>query len=78
MTESAPSTPTTWQVTGQQETTEQAINGGFVSGRRVYFTTGNGNGGSVFVPDTMYDADTVRRMVSAAAANVDAIGSLRG
>lgn len=78
MTESTPAAPGGWSVTGQQETTEQAVGGQFVSGRRVYFTTGAGNTGSVFVPDTMYDAPTVSRMVAAAAANVDTVGSLRG
>lgn len=65
-----------WQVNAQQETTELALNGAFVSGRRVYFTTGAGNTGSVFLPDQAYTVDNVRAAIEQQATKLDAIGAL--
>lgn len=67
---------TTWQVTGQTEQTQVSPAGAPVRGVQVFFTTGNGHQGSVFVPYTTYNTDTVRRLVGQAAANMDSIGQL--
>lgn len=47
-----------------------------VVGIVVEFLTGDGNRGTVFVPDDQYGADSVRQAVAAKAALVDQIGAL--
>lgn len=69
---------TGWTVTGQTQATELADTGGFVSGVTVSFRTGNGVIGSVFVPDSIYNVDTVRQLVSQRAASLDAVHGLTG
>jgi len=66
----------TWTVTGQNEQTQIAAGGQPVKGVSVYFTTGQGHTGSVFVPYTTYNQATVRNLINAAAAQMDAIGAL--
>lgn len=67
-----------WRVT--QQITDQIINtaGGLTqTGVQVYFVTGNGNEGSVFVPNQIYaKTETVRRLVAAAATQLDDVGRL--
>lgn len=69
---------TTWQVTAQQQTT--ALWGTrFVRGVEVQFTTGLGHSGSVFIPQDIYNnTDQAKPLIAAAAAQMDAIGSLKG
>jgi hypothetical protein len=69
---------TTWSVTSQQQTT--ALYGTrFVRGVEIAFVTGLGHSGSVFVPQDVYsNTDQVKAMVAAAAAQMDAVGSLSG
>lgn len=66
---------TSWSVTNQVEQT-QVIGGSPVKGVSVYYTTGAGHQGSVFVPYSQYTTDKVRAAVQAAAAQMDAIGML--
>lgn len=67
----------TWEVTGQQADQTQITQAGqVVTGHVVYFTTGEGNSDSVFVPDGQYNANTVRRLIEARAAIADEVGSL--
>jgi hypothetical protein len=66
-----------WQVTSQstgQVTVNQA--GNVVEGVIVYFITGQGNEGSVFIPNTAYSAANVRARVDQAAATLDEVGNL--
>lgn len=66
-----------WTVTAQ--ITDQVINtnaGQTVVGTYVYFTTGDGNSGNVFVPDEHYSAKKVRAMVHAKAELLDEVGGL--
>lgn len=66
-----------WTVTAQ--VTDQVIvtnAGQTVVGTYVYFTTGDGNNGNVFVPDEHYSAKKVRQMVHAKAELIDEIGNL--
>lgn len=65
-----------WSVTGQMETTQLDSTGQATAGVRVFFRTGLGNTGSVFVPRASYAPDNVRGLVAAAAAAADAIGAL--
>lgn len=76
MTMPTPPPVTSWQVTGQAERTDIAADGSPVRGMVVYFTTGNGHTGSVFVPMAQYGTDPVRAAISAAAARMDAVGAL--
>lgn len=68
--------PVSWQVTGQTEQTQISQGGSPVRGVQVFFTTGQGHEGSVFVPYVQYNPQTVRTLVGTAAAQMDAIGAL--
>lgn len=64
----------TGQVTGQIVTTDS---GQVVEGVAVYFVTGDGNSGSVFVPQAHYhNTAKVKELIRAEARQIDAIGSL--
>lgn len=66
-----------WQVTSQ--VTDQLITtlaGQVVTGTYVYFITGEGQEGSVFVPDQHYNAATVRKMIQARADVLDEVYKL--
>ena len=66
-----------WRVTSQahdQVIVTQA--GQSITGTYVYFLTGEGNEGSVFVPDPIYNEETVKAMVHDRAAKVDRVGRL--
>lgn len=66
----------TWRVTGQNEQTTIQPGGQPVKGVQVYFTTGQGHSGSVFIPYNQYNPEYVREQIADAAAKLDAIGSL--
>lgn len=69
--------PGGWVVTGQFETMHAAPGGGaVVTGYQVNFTTGHGASGSVFVPMSRYNRDTVLAMISAKVAELDAVSTL--
>ena len=70
--------PPAWRVTGQVEYTQVGQTGPPVPGVKVFYITGQGHSGSVFVPQDVYNAAHVRDAVAAAAARMDAIGSLTG
>lgn len=64
-----------WKVTNQVEAHE--LNGAaFVDGWRVYFQTGHGIAGSVFIPAVNYTAENVSAIITATAANLDGIAGL--
>ena len=65
-----------WKVTGQNQVTEIQPGAGPVQGVRVYYSTGTGQSGSVFVPAAKYNPEGVAAAVAEAAATMDAIGSL--
>lgn len=71
-------TPGAWTVTSQKEDFQTDENGRPTNGVLVYFRTGGGHNGSVFVPVANYNPETVRRMIRAKAANMDAVGNLTG
>lgn len=70
-----PADLTSWTVTNQVEQT-QVIGNQPTRGVQVYYTTGKGNSGSVFVPYNTYTTDNVRAAVQAAASQMDAVGML--
>lgn len=66
-----------WKITDQ--VTDQVQNtraGATVTGVQVYFITGDGNEGSVFVMDQHYNAANVRKAVQAKANLIDEVGAL--
>jgi hypothetical protein len=67
----------TWTVTGVlADQTNITTAGQVVTGKRVYFQTGEGNRDSVFVPDDQYKPATVKTLVQAAAALADQVSTL--
>jgi hypothetical protein len=69
----------TWKVSSQIEATEPDQAGQLVSGYRVYFTTGGGQAGSVFVPMAVYtNVDAVKELISNQVTAVHAIANLNG
>lgn len=67
----------TWTVTGQQDDQLQVTSSGQpVTGVIISFATGEGNQGTVFVPDQHYNKSTVRKMIQARADLMDEIGLL--
>lgn len=72
-----PSDVPSWTVTGQTERDQIVPGGAPVKGQQIYFTTGLGQQGSVFVPYTQYgNTDYVRSQIAAMAAQLDAVKSL--
>lgn len=70
---------TTYTVTRQvPDTYDFTVPGDPVLGVQVYFNTGEGNTGSVFVPQSKYNGDNVRKMVAAKAKLIDDIGGIHG
>jgi len=63
----------TSQVTDQLETTQA---GAVLTGVRIYYITGEGNEGSVFVANQHYNVHNVRNAVKAAAQLLDEVGRL--
>lgn len=72
----AQQTGTSWKVTGQTEYTQVQQTGPPVAGVKVMFQTGQGHTGTVFVPYSRYNTQNVAAAVSAAAAQMDAVGQL--
>jgi len=63
----------TSQLTDQYENTQS---GQTLLGVRVYFVTGDGNEGSVFVPNNLYTTKNVTERIRAQAAAIDEVGKL--
>lgn len=67
----------TWSVTAQQQTTKTSAAGGFQQGYNVFYMTGLGHQGVVFIPENIYpNTGEVKARVAAAATQTDAVGSL--
>lgn len=67
-----------WHVTSQQETSRTTPQGQFLRGVNVYFTTAAGVSGSVFVSDSEYNAQSVRALIAARVAQLEAVQGLTG
>ena len=65
-----------WTITAQIEGTRVVPPGRVETGTTVYFTTGNGDQGSVFVPLAQYNVETVKAAVAARAGQLDAIANM--
>lgn len=66
-----------WAVDTQRETTTSGPGGGIVSGVEVGFHTAAGHAGTLFITDQDYaNLATVKALVGAAAAHMDAVGTL--
>ena len=69
----------TWMVTRQEPDTFDFRNpGSSAIGTIVYFTTGEGNDGSVFIPDNRLNPKVARELLSHAARLRDEIAALQG
>ena len=68
----------TWQVTRQAaDQVNITTSGDPITGVRVFYQTGQGNTGSVFIPDTQYhNTAAVKEALQAAANQADTIGAL--
>lgn len=67
-----------WQVTGQlANQVKNTPTGSTVDGTYVFFTTGDGNAGAVFVPDNIYKSKVkVRALIAEQAAALDEVGNM--
>lgn len=77
MSTPAPTAHSGWKITGQ--TQKQWLPAGgqqFITGVEVSFVTTDGNAGTVQVPYAQYTPDQVSALVSARAAQLDAITAL--
>jgi hypothetical protein len=73
----APQHHSGWIVTSQL--TDQVIvndAGKAITGVQIFFITGNGNEGSVFIANNHYTPKVVKPAIHAAAAQIDTIGQL--
>lgn len=68
----------TWTVTGQTERDQVVPGSAPVRGVQVFFQTGLGQQGSIFVPYTNYNTTEVSQRLAAAAAQMDSIKQLTG
>lgn len=68
----------TWSVTGQVEDFGPDDSGSYVAGVKVSFRTASGATGSVFIPASQYSVDRARAVISAKAAEAEAIQNLSG
>lgn len=66
----------TWTVTSQQQTMQLDTNGRPTQGYAVYFTTGLGVNGSVFIPLAQYNPVNVRAAIAAHAHQLDLVQQL--
>lgn len=69
-------TGTTWTVDSQTPRTKVNRANQVEDGFEVAFTTGQGHSGTVFVPESRYNRDTVRAMIAAKAELIDGVGAL--
>jgi hypothetical protein len=67
-----------WNVTSQNQATEQDTTGNFVQGWRVYYQLASGTTGSVFLSDAMYTADNVKAAIAAKVATMNDVEALSG
>jgi hypothetical protein len=65
-----------WSVTTQSEGMGIGANGLATRGVTVGFTTPDGTAGSVFVPESQYNADNVRALIVARVATLEAVKGL--
>lgn len=66
-----------WQVTSMSPDQVIVNTGGQTqTGTYVFFRTGNGHDGSIFVPDNHFNAKNVRAMIDARATIIDEVGAL--
>lgn len=73
-----PGDQTTFTVTGQTERDQVQSSGPPVRGVTIFYTTGKGNQGSVWVPYSTYNQgpDAVAPLIMTAASRMDQIGAI--
>jgi len=79
MSQAANPLPTSgWTVIAQVPRSQVNSTGQLVKGMEVSFTSGGGVSGSVWVPLTDYNVETVRALIAHQVATFDAVGHLTG
>lgn len=73
-----PSGPVTWTIQAQREDYQKGPDGVYGQGIVVTFVTGAGLMGSVFVPNTDYNPERVRQLVTARATAMQSVHQLTG
>ena len=68
--------PVKWRVVSQIETTQPDASGRFVQGVLVSFQTESGVVGSVFVPASQYNVETVKRLITEKAFLIESVQKL--
>jgi len=71
-----PAASLSWQVTGTTESRQFAADGTPVEGFTVFFQTGTGQQGTVFVPRNQFTVAAVRAAIMPAAALLDEVSAL--
>lgn len=72
-----PSDVPSWTVTGQSERDQVTPGSAPVKGQQIFFTTGLGQSGSIFIPYARYsDVNYVQSQIAAMAAQLDAVKNL--
>jgi hypothetical protein len=78
MSDTSTPAPSGWKVTGQTPSKQPTAAGVFADGINVTFLTGKGVVGTIWVPETVYNPDTVRTLIAQKVATLDAISDLNG
>jgi hypothetical protein len=67
-----------WKVLSQQETFGTDPMGRAVEGVKIFFQTGGGHNGSVFIPKDRYNVENAKAAILDAAGLLDGVGKLSG
>lgn len=67
-----------WRIVGQREANRQDEQGRYVAGVIITFQMADGTAGSVFVPQSQYNADNVRNLINTRAAVMESVTGLSG
>lgn len=65
-----------WSVVSQMPATRPGAGGRFEAGTTITFRTTSGAEGNVFVPNSVLNVETARRMIAAKAATLEGIAGL--
>lgn len=66
-----------WRVTSQQEATQPGPAGTYTKGVVVFFNMDDGNAGSVFIPNNVYNAAAIKAAINERAAQLGAVQQLK-
>ena len=67
-----------WRIVGQREANRQDEQGRYVAGVIITFQMADGTSGSVFVPQSQYNAENVKNLINTRAAVIESVTGLSG